>query len=104
MKIVLIAGFSNAEIREHLEFKKDHKCYHWLIRMFRLPARVGEFWDSAPWVKSIIGEVEKQTDMELHVIGPHIRLKNSIETFQLRGVTYHFYRSEWTSLVRKLNH
>lgn len=91
------------EIREHLEFKKDRKWYHWLIRAFGLPARVGEFWDSTPWVKNIIGEIEKQSDIELHVVGPHIRLKKSIETFQLRGVTYHYYRTEWTSLLRKLN-
>ena len=103
MKIVLIAGFSNVEIREHLEFKKDRKWYHWLIRALGLPARVGEFWDSTPWVKNIIDEIEKQEDMELHVVGPHIRLKKSIETFQLRGVTYHYYRTEWTSLLRKLN-
>lgn len=103
MKIVLIAGFSNAEIREHLEFKKDRRWYHWLIRLFGLPARVGEMRDYAPWVPSIILEIERQDDMELHVVGPQIRLKKSMETFQLRGVTYHFYRSEWTSLVRKLN-
>ena len=103
MNIVLIAGFSNVEIREHLEFKKDRNWYHWLIRALGIPARVGEFWDSTPWVKNIIDEVEKQNDMELHVVGPHIRLKKSIETFQLRGVTYHYYRTEWTSLLRKLN-
>lgn len=104
MKIVLIAGFSNVEIRDHLVFKKDHKWYHWLIRAFGLPARVGEFSDYAPWVPCIISEIEKQKDLELHVVGPQIRLKESLETFQLRGVTYHFYRSEWTSLMRKLNH
>lgn len=103
MKIVLIAGFSNAEIREHLEFKKDHKWYHWLIRMFRLPARVGVIHDYASWVPSIISVIERQDDMELHVVGPQIRLKKSMETFQLRGVTYHFYQSEWTSLIRILN-
>lgn len=103
MKIVLIAGFSNMEMREHLAFKKDRKWYHWLIRLFRLPARVGEIRDYASWVPSIISEIERQDDMELHVVGPQIRLKKSMETFQLRGVTYHFYRSEWTSLVRKLN-
>lgn len=103
MRVVLIAGFSNVEIREHLEFKEDQNWYHWLIRAFGLPARVGEFRDYAPWVPGIISEIEKQDDMELHVVGPQIRLKKSIETFQMRGVTYHFYQSEWTSLMRKLN-
>lgn len=103
MRIVLIAGFSNVEIRNHLEFIKDHQWYHWLIRLAGLPARVGEFRDYAPWVPGIISEIEKQDDMELHVVGPQIRLRHSMETFQLRGVTYHFYRTEWTSLLRKLN-
>lgn len=104
MKIVLIAGFSNPEIREHLTFKKDSQWYHWLIQAFGLPARVGEFRDYAPWVPGIISEIEKQDDMELHVVGPQIRLKDSVETFSLRGVTYHFYQSEWTSLMRKVNY
>ena len=100
MKILLIAGFSNAEIREHLEFRKDSKLYHWLIKLFKLPSRVGEFRDHAPWITSIISSFETRADVELHVIGPHIRLKKSIEEFQLRGVTYHFFKSEFTSLLR----
>lgn len=103
MKIVLIAGFSNVEIRDYLEFKKDHKWYHWLIRAFGLPDRVLELRDYAPWIPEIISYIEKLGDIELHVIGPQIRLKKSLETFHLRGVTYHFYRSEWTSLLRILN-
>lgn len=101
MKIVLIAGFSNVEIREHLEFKKDSHWYHWLIRMFRLPARVGELRDHAPWIPSIITSFESRKDVELHVVGPHIRLKRPIEEFVLRGVNYHFFQSEWTELMRK---
>lgn len=103
MKIILIAGFSNEEIRRHLKFRHDSKLYHWLIRLMGLPARVGEFSDHAPWIPNIISEIEKQDDMELHVFSPHIRLKKRIEEFQLRKVTYHFYRSEWTSLLRMLN-
>ena len=103
MKIVLIASFSNPEIREHLSLKKDHLWYHWLIRAFGLPARVGEISDYAPWVSGIISEIEAQDDMELHVVGQHIRLQRSIESFHLRGVTYYFYQTEWTSLMRKVN-
>ena len=103
MKIVLIAGFSNQEIREHLQFRNDQKWYHWLIKLFRLPARVGEFRDYASWVVSMISDLEKRDDIELHVVGHQIRLEQSMQTFQLRGVTYHFYQSEWTSLMRKCN-
>lgn len=104
MKIVLIAGFSTEEIRKHLVFQKDSKWYHWLIRLLGLPARVGEFRDCAPWIPSIVGYMEQQPDIELHVVGPHIRLKHSMEEFELRGVTYHFYRQEWTSLLRLTGH
>lgn len=101
MKIILIAGFSNPEIREHLEFRNDSRLYKLLIKAFGLPARVGKFRDYGPWVPDIIAEIEKHSDIELHVIGHQIRLKESMQTFHLRGVTYHFYQSEWTSLMRK---
>lgn len=100
MKIVLIAGFSNPEIREHLEFRNDSRLYKLLIKTFGFPARVGKFRDYGPWVPGIIAETEKHRDIELHVVGHQIRLKRSIQTFQLRGVTYHFFPSEWTSLIR----
>lgn len=103
MKIVLIAGFSNQEIREHLQFRKDCKWYHRLIRWLHLPARVGEFRDYAPWIPGIIGCMEQEKDIELHVVGPQIWLRQARESFQLRGVTYHFFQSEWTSLMRKCN-
>lgn len=103
MKIVFIAAFSNPEIREHLHFRKESKWYRWLIKMFRLPSRVGEFRDYGSWVVSMISDLEKRDDIELHVIGPQIRLKQSIQAFQFRGVTYHFFRSEWTSFLRILN-
>ena len=103
MKIVLIAGFSNVEIREHLDFKKDSRWYHGLIRWLRLPARVGEFWDSTPWVKSIVSFLEDKDDVELHVVCPHIRLKKPIEEFTMRGVAYHYYRTEFTSFLRIIN-
>lgn len=101
MKIVLIAGFSNPEIREHLKFRNDSRLYKLLIKAFGLPVRVGEFRDYGPWVPGIIAEIEKHSDIELHVVGPQIRLKRSMQTFQMRGVTYHFFPSEWTSFMRK---
>lgn len=103
MKIMLIAGLSNSEIRQHLTFTKDRKLYHDLIKLFHLPERVGEFRDTTPWVESIIRDLKKRDGIELHLMAPHIRLKKNIEEFEMDGVTYHYYRSEWTSLLRKLN-
>lgn len=103
MKIVLIAGFSNSEIRQHLKFKRESRLYNWLIKFFGLPSRVGSHHDYAPWIPSLISWIEREQNVELDVVGPQIRLEHPIEEFQLRGVTYHFYQSEWTSLMRKCN-
>ena len=100
MKILLIAGFSDGEVRDHLSFRKESKLFHHLIKMFHLPARVGEFSDHASWVRSMIIYFEKRNDIELHVAGPHIRLKKPIEEFELRGVNYHFFRSEFSAFAR----
>lgn len=100
MKIVLIAGYSSKAVREHLKLKKDSKIYHGFIRLLGLPARVGIFSDTVPWVVPIINDLRKRPGVELHVIAPHIRLKRSRQEFEMDGVKYHYYPSEWTSLLR----
>lgn len=100
MKIALISGFTDAEVRENLTFSKNTRLFQGLIKLFRLPARVGEFSDLCPWVKSMILYFEKCQDVELHVIGSHIRLKNVIEEFQMRGINYHYYRQDYSSFIR----
>lgn len=100
MKIVLIAAFSNREIRDQLTFYGSSSLFKKIVGLFHLPPRVWEFKDCASWIPSIISEVEKQKNIELHVIGPHIRLAHSVEEFELRGVYYHFFRSDWTSFLR----
>ena len=100
MKILLIAGFLDKEVREQNIFKKDNPFFHKLIRLFGLPERVGKLNDHAPWVRSIISFLETQEDVELHVFGPQIRLKKRLTEFELRGVRYYFYSSERTSFLR----
>ena len=100
MKFLLIAGFSNEEIRSHLDLKEKSRWVNWALKMLKLPSRSVEFRDHAQWVVDIINDFEKRNDIELHVLGPHIRLKRRIEEFQLRGVKYHFYQSEWTKFIR----
>ena len=100
IKILLIADFSDSEVREHLLFWKNINLFNWLIRLFRLPDRVGGFSDHASWVRSMILYFEKREDVELHIVSPHIRLKRPIEEFELRGVKYYFFRSEFSSFAR----
>lgn len=102
MKILLITGLSNPEIRDHLNFFKDRKIYHLLIRLFHIPDRVGQLGDCVPWAPKLISALENNPEVELHVFAPHIRLKKRYMEFVLRGVTYHFYRMEYTSLLRKI--
>ena len=99
-KILLISGFTNSEIREHLTFRKNNVFFHYLIKLFHLPVRVGEFRDTTPWVRSIIEYYEGREDIELHVMAPHILLDHPVQSFVMRDVTYHYYRSEFTSFVR----
>ena len=103
MKILLIAGFLDEEVRKHDIFKKDNPFFHKLVHLFRLPSRVGNLNDHAPWVRSIISFLETQEEVDLHVFGPQIRLKKPLTEFESSGVKYHFYSSEWTSLLRKFN-
>ena len=103
MRVLLIAGFLDEEVRKQDIFKKDSPFIHKLVRLFKLPPRVGNLNDHAPWVRGIISFLETQEDIDLHVFGPQIRLKKHLTEFESRGVKYHFYTSEWTSLLRKLN-
>ena len=103
MKILLIAGFLDEEVRKQDIFKKDSPIFHKLVRLFRLPSRVGNLNDHAPWIRCIISFLETQEDIDLHVFGPQIRLKKHLTEFESRGVKYYFYSSEWTSLLRKIN-
>lgn len=102
-KILLLADFSNAEVRGYLDFWPDNCIYKTLIKMFHLPSRVGELSDHAPWIPAIIGAMEEHSDIDLYVASPQIRLKKSLESFELRGVRYYFFRSEITSLLRLVN-
>lgn len=102
MRILLIAGFLDEDIRKQKIFKKNFFLFEKLIRLFRLPSRVGQLNDHAPWVRSIINFLEVQKDVELCVFGPQIRLKKNLIEFEERGVKYFLYNSEWTSFSRKV--
>lgn len=104
MKVLLIAGFLDEEIRSQGIFKEDSALFHKLVALFKLPSRVGQLRDHAPWVRGMISFLEMQPTIDLHVFGPQIRLKKKLTEFELRGVSYHFYRSEYTSFLRMLRH
>lgn len=100
MKIVLLSSYTGDEVQKNLSFANNSRLFQGLIKLFHLPARVGELSELCSWVKSMILYFEKREDVELHIVGPHIRLKHSIEEFQMRGVTYHYYRQDLSSFLR----
>ena len=103
MKVLLIAGFLDEEVRCRGIFKGDNPLFHFLVRIMGLPSRVGHLNDHAPWIRSIISFLEMRDDVDLHVMGPQIRLKKRLTEYEEKGVKYHFYSSEWTSFWRILN-
>lgn len=102
MKVLLIAFFSNSEIRDHLGLCEKSRLTRWALKLCGLNPKVEEFRDFGAWITNIISFFEKQPDYELHVLSPHIRLKHSYESFELRGIHYHFFRSEYSSMLRKV--
>lgn len=79
MKIAWICHFSTSEIRKHLNIE-----YHSGLSEFAL------------WIPAAISGFEalNDADLSLHVISPHPRLRKSVSTFQLRGINYHFFKSD----------
>lgn len=100
MKVVLIAGFSNEEIRNHLTLKHYGFVVKCIMKVFQLPNRFLGFSDYGSWVKTIIDYFEKCDDIELSVVTPHLKLENKIEAFELRGVHYYFYSSDYSHFLR----
>ena len=100
MRVLLIAGFLDKDVRNQKIFKNDNRLFNGLIRLLGLPQRVGQLNDHAPWVRSTISFLETIEDVDLHVFGPQIRLKKRLTEYEVRNVKYHFYSSEWTSLLR----
>ena len=69
--VVWICHFSNREIQDKLQVRK----------------RINEF---APWISLGIKEVQKRSEIELHIISPH-RWISGIREFEDKNVSYHFF-------------
>ena len=100
MKIVLIGGYTSYETRCHLKLKSNKGWFSYLIKFLGLPPRVGEFRDTTPWIGNMAYRLGQINDIELHVVAPHIRMKQKIQDFIMDGVHYHYYSTEWTSFLR----
>lgn len=95
IKVVWICHLSNSEIRDHLLFSK------WNLRAIarRILKRKGYLNDFAVWNTNAIKEFEKFSDIELHIIAPHVGIKGKIQRFEINGIHYHFFASETDTLT-----
>lgn len=93
IRVVWVCHFSNAIIRKHLIFSK------WTPLPFlnRL-AGDNRFFDFAVWNTNAIREFEKFSDIELHIIAPHIGILG-VHNFIINGINYHFFHSEDDNII-----
>lgn len=89
IKIVWICHLSNGNIRERLHFKKSH--LHNVVMK-----------DFAKWNTNATDEFKKFSDVELHIVSPHLQISSKIEEFTMDGIYYHFFRSEDDHIAFKL--
>ncbi|HSV88422.1 MAG TPA: glycosyltransferase [Bacteroidales bacterium] len=91
IKIAWICHFSNKQVREKMPLSSL-----WFINVLRFvfgkKDKHSPNIDFAPWIGSLIKEIERTDDVELHVIAPHIGLKKLTYTFEMSGVHYHFFQ------------
>ena len=58
--------------------------------------------DFAKWISNGIKEFEKFNDIELHVVSPHYGIKKRINSFELNGIFYHFFKPDDDSIIKKI--
>lgn len=91
MKLVWICHFSNSEIRDELSLKRN--ITEVLVRTLVKTSPI-IYKDFAQWITNGIKEFEKFSSIEMHVISPHYGMKKKYESFNLRGINYHFFKPE----------
>lgn len=99
MKVIWICHFSNQEIRKRLPLSRMS-----LFNFLKSTAGKGktQYADFSPWVNNLIKEFEKFDDINLHIIAPHKGLKPLSYKFELRGITYLFYRPGMPFTINKI--
>ena len=100
MKIVMLCSFSNSHVREHLDLKIP-KIINWLYRV-ACGHSLYTNTDYGVWNTNAIIEFEKIKGIELHVITPCSFLKKAVQEFEIKGIHYHFFRDEGSTLVNMI--
>lgn len=100
IKVLWICSFSTEELRNIIPIQKigiiERVLYRLLGRNDFKPK------DSAIWNVNAIKEFENFSEIELHILCPVRKLKSEFFNCTLRGVNYHFFLDENSSLIRKI--
>lgn len=99
IRIAFICHFSNQEIRRQLPLssRRVRNSIKTILGM-----KTWFYNDFAQWVPCIIEEFENLEDIDLHVISPHVGLKTKLVTFSSNNISFHFFRPEYESSIKKL--
>lgn len=96
-QIVLLACFSNEEIRKHLSLG-----YSWFNVFFRYilkkPGIANR--DLSPWISDYIKVFETLSEYEFHIISMHSGMEKQFQRFSINGINYHFINRELPLLIR----
>lgn len=101
IKIVMICHFSNQYVRSKLSFS-ERRIYHSIRKLLGKPEIPKEIYDFAPWVSNIIEDFKKHSEIELHVISPHLGLSGHYYNFQECNIHFHFFNSSNILILRKI--
>ena len=91
LRVVLLCHLSTQEIRDRLSFRSNY-VENWIRRI--LHEKRVQYEDYAPWNLSILNELMKHEELEIHVVSPHPGLTNKTQSFSLNGINYHFFQCD----------
>jgi glycosyltransferase involved in cell wall biosynthesis len=99
MKVLWICHFSNPQVREKLNLTVSF-IEALARKLLKIPQK--QWNDFAAWITNGIEEFEKFDDIELHVVSPHYGIKKRIDSFELNGIFYHFFKPDDDSIIKKM--
>lgn len=91
LRVVLLCHFSWQSIRDKMPLTTFtvENLFRKIIGLKQL-----RYVDRGLWNLNIIESLEREKEIELHVIAPHVGLKKKVLEFSLDNTTFHFYRPE----------
>ena len=90
--VVWLCHFSNSFVHEKLDLGSNF--FIKIVKRLAGKATTPLIPEFANWITNGIAEMEKMSEVELHVVCPYPNLKNKTQEFSENSINYHFFRSE----------